>query len=209
VIEIDPSNLEAWNNKGSSLTSARNYESAIRSYETVIKLDSNNEQALEQLGSLYADYVYNFPKALEQSKKLVLLKDDAPSRLNLVEDLIKTGMFQESRKYANDVLIRLAPTSDNIRKVITKFMILCSYVLEQDVIRADKELISFTDYVGNASKDLSVQEERWVFNGLKYVIFDSKISYQSKFLLFTLIDLLGGKLVKANLSALSYNSNQK
>jgi len=204
IIAIDAKNIDAWNSRGSALISSKNYGQAIKSYTKSLEIDSENKNAIAGLRSLYSDYVYDFSKALEQSTKLIKLEDSILSRMSLVENLVKMQKYSESRKEATKILNKKEDEVNITNKVILKFLILCSFTLENDEIRTGKELNSFILLIRNLANDFKIDKDTWVFNGMLHAILNSSINIQSKFLLSTLIDLMVGRITKKNISALSY-----
>jgi tetratricopeptide (TPR) repeat protein len=200
VIEIDPKYIDAYINKGNGYYYLKNYEEAIKCYDAVIEIDPDNIDSLAGLGSLYADYMFDFPKALEQSRKLRKMTDDPDTNMNLAEDLLKVGEYKEARKYAIEAL---ATTLDNTKQTIIRLHILCSYMLEKDLNNTDKQLCSFYDSLRDLDQNFKINEEDWVFNGLIYSIANGSANLQAKFILLTLIDILMGKVNRSNMSTFS------
>ena len=109
--------------------------------------------------------------------------------MTLAEDFLKVGDYHNARKCA---LEASKDTADKTKQTIIRLHILCSYILENDVDNANKELSSFYDSLRDLDENFKINEEVWVFNGLIYAIANGSANLQAKFILMTLIDLLVG-----------------
>jgi hypothetical protein len=123
--------------------------------------------------------------------------DPSPERtISMAENLIKTGNYQDGRNYAVHYLTNI---KDMRYDPLCRFLVLTSYILENNLVNADKELRKLLDRIREIKEDISLKN-LWGFGGLIMVIDRSNILLQTKFLLYTLIDVLQGKVKKHNLS---------
>jgi tetratricopeptide (TPR) repeat protein len=189
----------------------RNYPKAEGHYKDALKKDSKNVAALVNLSFLYSEYMFKFNESLEISKQIKAIHPDSfESTSELIEDLIQVGEYEEARKYAqividtdgsdkpyernSDFLNAIHTLDRSGYQILNRFFKLCSYMLEGDnEKKGDEALNEFISYYRRLGNDFRIKEEQWIFNGLVRAIEQSSASYITKFLLFSLINLLAGK----------------
>ena len=198
ITEIDPKNVDAYNSKAAAYTELGKYNEAIKCYNKAIEVDPQSVEGLEGLGLIYSDYIYDFQKALEQSFKLKQIRDDPSTTMNLAEDLLKVGEYEKARKFAIEAS---KAGVEKIKEPIIRLHILCSYMLENDMANAEKQLSSFYDSLRH--QNFTIGKEIWMFRGLTFAIANGTASLQTKFIILTLIDLLDGRISKNSLSIFS------
>lgn len=198
--------------KGNSEFYAGNYTGAEEYYTKVRDSNKGNEQALVpalvNLSFLYSEYMFRFEDSLKTSREIIGFYEDSESRSNLVEDLIQVAKYEEARKYA-EVVKNTAKGDDNKYKrnsyflniltpdhsgyqTLSRFFILCSYVLEGNNQKGNEALNEFISYYGPLGKDFTIRKEQWIFEGLRVAINRSNPSDMTRFLLISLTDLLTG-----------------
>jgi tetratricopeptide (TPR) repeat protein len=193
----------------------RNYPKAEEHYNDALKKDPKNVAALVNLSFLYSEYMFDLPdhfkKSLDISKQIIQIHPDSfESRSELIEDLIQVGEYEEARKYAQNVIdtegsdkpyernsdfLNAIHTLDRSGyQILNRFFKLCSYMLERNNEKeAEEALKEFISYYRRLGNDFRIKEEQWIFNGLVKAIEQSSASSITKFLLFSLINLLAGK----------------
>jgi tetratricopeptide (TPR) repeat protein len=217
--EILKGNVEFYDN--------RNYKEAAQFYKGIVDSDPKNVSARVNLGFLYSEYLFNPGESLKLSREVTMLQPDSESRSNLIEALIRAGLYEkeaqkhalyeEARKYAQEV-IKTGEGDDNkggrspdfLNKhtldhsgyqILNRFFVLCSYMLEGDNDKSNEALKEFIRYYRRLGKDFRIRDEQWIFNGLVKAVAESNASPIAKFLLYSLIDLLEGrKIDRGNLA---------
>ena len=149
VLELDPNNVAALNGIADNLRNKGEYDQAIRYYRKDRSLDSNNVYALEQLHFIYSRPTNQLDKAIETAQKLLNITNGSPQvKMFLVEDLIKSGRYNEGRTIAQDALKNIK-ISDVKRQLILRFLIISSYFLDGHSAQGVKELGVIVDYYHN------------------------------------------------------------
>jgi|GEM_PF-2095715 len=104
VLELDPENPEAWNNKGLILAVAGNYREALKCHLKAIELDPNNVDAISNVGMMHAK-LEDYKTALEwYDKALVLDKSHETTWNNKGNLLSKLGKYDEALNCYNRAL---------------------------------------------------------------------------------------------------------
>ncbi len=85
-------------------------------------MDPKNIESLNELSTIYADYLYDYDKAVELDFKILEINPDF-SKIGLAEDLIKARRYKEGRKYS---LLALNEPQDIAARCITRFLIVSS-----------------------------------------------------------------------------------
>ena len=125
----------------------QNYTRAEKEYLKVLDIDPENIKAAEKLSLLYSDFIKDKEKSLEFSKKVLKLRKDAYAMIDLAEDLLRLGKFQQSREQLDRALEEVA---DVRYQLIAKFLMLCSYFMEnKNESRKDSELHNFINFYRN------------------------------------------------------------
>jgi hypothetical protein len=119
-------------------------------------------------------------------------------KIDYAEALIKVGDYKEGRKHALDAAEQ---TENKMEEIIGGFLILLSYLLEGNTAKANLFLSEFIQKYGQT--DLRIEERKWPFNGLVNFINNTHALLEKKFILFTIIDTLQGKIDKQKLSIFS------
>lgn len=202
AISEDPNYVEVWCNKGTALMIIGNYSEAEICFDEVVKINPINIDALNGLRYIYSEIKQEYYKALQLSQTLLKLKPSLEAKVNLAENLIEVGRFEDGRKYA---LQALTETQDVLIKCVTRLLILSSYILEDDESNSRMEYAKFFEFYMNVNMDFKIEETQWSLRGLINVISKSGNNIQKKFLLLTLIDIIQGKIDKQKLSFFSVN----
>jgi tetratricopeptide (TPR) repeat protein len=198
------------------------YENAEQYYKKALEIDKNNIFCLINLNFLYAEKLNKFDESIKIMYKLLTIQPGLETKSNLIESLLKVGDYKEARKFALEII--KTPEDEHVifkrdspllnvetldycgYQAISRFFIVCSYLLEGNVFGGRDTLIKFFNYLRNTKEDFKIEEKQWAFSGLIAKIHKSYVDYQSKFILYTLIDLLQGKIFIGNLSAIDYLS---
>jgi tetratricopeptide (TPR) repeat protein len=198
--------------KGNGSYSKGFYQDAERWYRQALELDQNNVFCMMNLNFLYAENLYKFDECVKIMYKLVEIEPGLETKSNLVESLLKVGNYEEARKYALEVintpeeehvvfkrdspLLNLYTLDYTGYQTLNRFFVLCSYLLEVDVTNGNKELVNFLSFYKQLKEDFKIEEKQWSFKGLINAIYDVKVNYLMKFVLYNIIDLLEGKIGK-------------
>jgi tetratricopeptide (TPR) repeat protein len=137
--------------------------------------------ALINLNVIYAEKMKDFSKSVEINEELLKMDKSAEVKTNLAESLLRTGRYDEARKYASEVVNGQAPSSkrdtamiypdvldEKGYKTVNTFFILCSLLLE-----------------GNGN--FKISERQWIFDGLEAAINQSNASQNTKTALLAII----------------------
>lgn len=142
LLKINPMDTEALCNKGKNLILLGKYDKALHIFNIVLNQDNNNYNAVEGLYDIYSIYLCDFQQALNQAKILDNLRKDVISKTYMIESFVKTRQFEAARKISFDITYK--DCMDITKKSIVNFIILCSYLIEQNLWKAENKLNSLT-----------------------------------------------------------------
>lgn len=119
IIEIEPTNIEALNNRGYIYDITKNPNEAINDYNKIMKIDPQNTITLTNLSRAYYDN-QDYEKSLQAINQIIQMKKDTvETHLNKLYVLFSTKDIESIRDELN--LIKTTyPNNENIPKFETK-----------------------------------------------------------------------------------------
>ena len=190
-IDKNPDLAIAYVNMGLTRSTLGDFKGAEEDYLTALELDGQNISATRYLSYLYTDSLYLFEKALPLCQRLYDQDPNAEYTTYLAETLLKTRSYSQSRYYSNKA-IELA-SGGTFYEPLNKFFIVCSYFLEGNLGKGRIELDRFLNYLERLPQKLRIEEDLWVFEGLKKAIEYSKADSKITNCLLMLIRLVQGR----------------
>ncbi|UEC43044.1 MAG: TPR-repeat protein [Methanothrix sp.] len=95
VLEMNPKNADAWNNKGVALYQMGEAEGALTSYDEALKIDSENMEARRNRAFVLRA-MGKFEEALEAYEEIVTGEPEACDFRNLAAVLVGMGLLEEA-----------------------------------------------------------------------------------------------------------------
>ena len=164
VLNITKDNSEAWSYKGESLYQQGRFKEAIEPFDKSAQIAPKNDKALSRLHEVYANHTFDYEKALEISKTNAD-SSNFQDKVKYIVDLITTDQFEAARTEAR-TLEKATPPQDQEKNCIIKYLLLCTYFLQENNKKGSEELEKFrTYYLGIGKKDFKIGKE-WSFRGL-------------------------------------------
>ncbi len=200
AVKIDPTRQEAWTNRARSLCKLQHCDEALRSLYEALELVPDKTDILGSIGTVYADFMFQPEKALEViQQRLEIDPDDKGARSDLADCLIQAGRFQDGRAEAEKLVGHL---ESKALELALSILVLASYALEGDLAgRARQFDIVLARLEECFPPGTPVKrEETWEFGGVRNKMLRSNVSAESRFMVFTAIDMQGGDLNQNELS---------
>jgi len=193
AINIVPGETIPWNNKSKCLLEMGKPGEALRCLKESLLVADDRHAALTNLGLFYSESLYRHKRALQvYEEALKLIPEDAMTKANIAECLVKLGRYREGRKWAVEIVDQLADSPTD--QCAAKYIILVSYALSGDTKNRGREFAEFLDFLNQAEGRRPEDDPTWDFRGLINTIVNSKADAETKFLLLTGIDLQQRKL---------------
>lgn len=95
VLEMNPENADAWNNKGVALYWMGRPEEALQCYDQSLKADPGNLEALRNRAFVLRA-MERFEEAIETYDQIVTIEPEASDFRNLATALVGMGMLEEA-----------------------------------------------------------------------------------------------------------------
>jgi tetratricopeptide (TPR) repeat protein len=191
----NPSDIDAWIQKARSFYELNKLEQALESFEHVLKIKPSNFDALNGLIIIYSEKYFDNRKALHYTEKaLEINPEDFSSMMNYIELRIKVEEYDSARKDAEKLLTR---ATDDKSRCILRYFILITQIVSGTQENIDKEFSSFCKCFKELPEDFKI--DGWEFTGLIESFAKSSLNLQTKFMLIMLINILQGKISKADL----------
>lgn len=187
------------------------YDDAEQFYKKALRI------ALINLNVLYGERLYKFDDAVSMNRVLSKVDTSLEARTNYAESLLRIGKYADARAIASeaektserqhegnkserDHLMIYYDTLNTLNgyKIINKFFIVCSYLLEGNKNEGCKALDDFFDSIKDGFK---IKPEQWIFNGLvEYLDKKSGANGNVKEAIKYMIDLLTADLLTYKIS---------
>ena len=208
AIKINPQPSEPWTNKARSLAKLNRCSEALEMLNQALTVSADKAVIYGAIGQLYGDFMFQPVRALEFLRKRVELDpENKGARSDLAECLIQAGRSQEGRAEAEKLVGQMGAWVDLALSIV----ILASYAIEDDVAGRARQfeivLARLADCYPQGTP--AKRQETWEFGGLRNKLLCSSVSAESKFLVFTAIDLQRGDLDRQLLSFFTYTPPPK
>jgi len=191
-----------WANKVDVLSAMGLVDEAEACADRALEIVDDRAAALASKAGLLTDFRGKDDEALELlNEARDLSPSDSIVRSSLAEVLLKIGDFVESRKEARSLL--QVEDLDTSTRCGLLFIVYASYVLEESKgSRREKALEDFVSFYAQEYLE-SRKKVYWIYDGLQRIILDPRVSTESRFLLFSMIDLQLGAVDPREMSFFS------
>jgi tetratricopeptide (TPR) repeat protein len=187
AISLDRTNYKSWLNAGIVLIEIKNYPLAERYLRKAYELEPTENDIVRNLAYLYSDILFKFEEALELCQILYQNDPSIEWSIYLAESLLKVKQYPKSRSISRKVLRELGVEKNDDHYTISVILIICSYFLEGNI---RKGYIQLKEFLEKWQKHpLVINNDEWVFAGLKKSITNNESNIETRNLLIDLIEL--------------------
>ncbi|HSF49297.1 MAG TPA: tetratricopeptide repeat protein, partial [Nitrososphaeraceae archaeon] len=174
ALKYDPHNIPALNKLHTLYSNYTfQYDKAISVSQLLLE---NLSVSQTQNSDKLINYVYTKSqrkKNIQAKQKKLLNEEILDAKFLLSEDFIKNSNYKQGRKIAKET-IKDIPKESIKRQIITRFLIIASYLLQGKKDEGILELDKFLTYYRNLDIDIKIEENQWNFKGIINAINENK-----------------------------------